>query len=191
LTFDFLPPTLPRYLLVEISGIALRHSDHVSSDYHEDYLCLESIRIYLTLMLASAIVLLTASVSGQTYRTITVQDGGTIRGTVKWDGALPRVPTLAISKDPQNLRSSVAQNARSSLERILIGPQSGVANTVIFLKSIGSGKAMDIPAQRQFLDQRTCRYEPHILLVPGRGNLADEELRRDSAHRTHGRRSNL
>jgi hypothetical protein len=126
-------------------------------------------RIYLTLMLASATVLLTASVSGQTYRTITVQDGGTIRGTVKWDGALPRVPTLAISKDPQIC--DPASHKTRDLERILIGPQGGVANTVIFLKSIGSGKAMDIPAQRQFLDQRICRYEPHILLVPAEGTL--------------------
>jgi len=74
-------------------------------------------RIYLALMLASATVLVTATVGGQTYRTITVQDGGTIRGTVKWDGALPRVPTLAISKDPQIC--DPASHKTRDLERIL------------------------------------------------------------------------
>ena len=74
-------------------------------------------RIYLALMLASATVLVTATVSGQTYRTITVPDGGTIRGTVKWDGALPRVPTLAISKDPQICNP--ASHKTRDLERIL------------------------------------------------------------------------
>ena len=37
---------------------------------------------------------------------------------------------------------------------------------MVFLKNISSGKAMDIPQQRRFLDQRHCRYEPHILVVP-------------------------
>jgi len=37
---------------------------------------------------------------------------------------------------------------------------------VVFLKNISSGKAMDIPENRRFLDQKDCRYEPHILLVP-------------------------
>ena len=126
-------------------------------------------RIYLALILASAPVLSPATANGQTYRTITVQDGGTIRGTVKWDGALPHVPTLAISKDQQIC--DPASHKIRDLERILIGPQGGVANTVVFLKDISSGKAMDIPAQRQFLDQRVCRYEPHILLVPADGTL--------------------
>lgn len=30
---------------------------------------------------------------------------------------------------------------------------------------------MDIPPQRRFLDQRHCRYEPHIVLVPDSGTL--------------------
>jgi Carboxypeptidase regulatory-like domain len=46
-----------------------------------------------------------------------------------------------------------------------------VANTVVFIKDISRGKAMDIPEPRRFLDQRQCRYEPHILLVPQSGRL--------------------
>ena len=30
---------------------------------------------------------------------------------------------------------------------------------------------MDLPAQRRFLDQKNCRYEPHILLVPTQATL--------------------
>jgi hypothetical protein len=101
---------------------------------------------------------------GQGYNTFTVVNGGTIRGTVKWEGALPHVPTLAISKDPQ-ICDPTSHKTRD-LERIIIGPQAGIANTVVYLKDIFSGKAMDIAPQRQFLDQRNCRYEPHVLLVP-------------------------
>jgi hypothetical protein len=54
---------------------------------------------------------------------------------------------------------------------LIIGPQNGVANTVVFLKEISSGKAMAIPEPRRFLDQKHCRYEPHILLVPENQSL--------------------
>jgi hypothetical protein len=37
---------------------------------------------------------------------------------------------------------------------------------VVFLKDIAQGKAMDLPEPRRFLDQKHCRYEPHVLLVP-------------------------
>jgi hypothetical protein len=41
-----------------------------------------------------------------------------------------------------------------------------VANTIVYLKNIYSGKAMILPEQRRHLDQKHCRYIPHILLVP-------------------------
>ncbi len=30
---------------------------------------------------------------------------------------------------------------------------------------------MDLPPARRSLDQKNCRYEPHILLVPKEGNM--------------------
>jgi len=113
----------------------------------------------------------------QTYQSITLTNGGTISGTVKWEGPLPHVPTLAISKDPQ-ICDPEGHKTRD-LERILISPQGGVANTVVYLKNISTGKSMDIPPQRQFLDQHNCRYEPHILLVP-----ADAALQMKSSDAT-------
>lgn len=38
-------------------------------------------------------------------------------------------------------------------------------------KEIASGKAMDIPEQRRFPDQKHCAYEPHILIVSQNGPL--------------------
>jgi hypothetical protein len=58
------------------------------------------------------------------------------------------------------------------LERLIIGPQGGMANTVVYLKNVSSGKPMDLPEQRRHLDQKRCRYIPHILLVPENDNLS-------------------
>ena len=70
---------------------------------------------------------------------------------------------LRFRKDPQ-ICDPESQKVRD-LERLVIGPKSGVANTVVFLKNISEGKAMDLPEARRFLDQKHCRYEPHVLLV--------------------------
>ncbi len=103
------------------------------------------------------------------YQVISVQDGGTIKGTVKWQGALPHLFSSEINKDPQ-ICDPQGQKHRD-LERLLVSPNGGVANTVVYLRNITAGKAMDLPLERRFLNQKSCRYEPHILLVPQQASL--------------------
>jgi hypothetical protein len=103
------------------------------------------------------------------YRAEAVSSGGTITGTVKWTGAAEKDLSRPITKnadvcDPNNQKSR-------ELERLVIGADGGVANTVVFLSNVTHGKAMDLPPARQSLDQKNCRYEPHILLVPKEGNF--------------------
>jgi hypothetical protein len=119
---------------------------------------------------AFCLVLWTISAAGQSgYQVITVNDGGTITGTVKWSGPLPKIAAIPINKDPE-VCDPQSQKKRD-LERLVVGSNGGVANTVVFLKDISKGKAMDLPEEHQFLNQKTCRYEPHLLLVPVEGTL--------------------
>ena len=103
------------------------------------------------------------------YQVVAVNNGGTITGTVKWTGPVPKIPTATINKDPE-ICDPQAQKKRD-FERLIVGSSGGVANTVVFLKNISKGKAMDLPEPRQFLNQKNCRYEPHVLLVPAEGTL--------------------
>src|ERR1700686_382049 len=103
------------------------------------------------------------------YQVVSVQGGGTIRGTVKWQGALPPLVPSEINKDPQ-VCDPLGQKHRD-LERLLVAPDGGVSNTVVFLRNISRGKAMDLPTARRALNQKNCRYEPHILLVPVQATL--------------------
>jgi len=120
--------------------------------------------IFLTLLFAT-----TLAFSQSNYKVITVADGGTISGTVKWSGPVPRSLEFPITKDPQICDPDSKKTA--DLERLIVGPQGGVANTVVYLKNVASGKAMDLPEQRRHLNQKHCRYIPHILLVPENGTL--------------------
>jgi Carboxypeptidase regulatory-like domain len=112
----------------------------------------------------SFIVAALGAASAQEYKVIAVHDGGTISGTVKWSGPVPHAAESPITKDPQICDPDSKKT--KDLERLIVGPDGGVANTVIYLKGITAGKAMDLPEQRRHLDQKHCRYIPHILLVP-------------------------
>ena len=103
------------------------------------------------------------------YQVVSLSSPGTIAGMVKWSGPLPRIPSFTINKDPE-ICDPESHKTRD-LERLIVGPQGGVANTVVFLRNISHGKAMDLPEPRRFLDQKHCRYEPHILVVPQQAEL--------------------
>jgi hypothetical protein len=103
------------------------------------------------------------------YQVITVSNGGTIRGTVKWSGPVPKDLSFPITKDPQICDPD--NTKRADLERLVIGSDGGVANTVVFLKNIHSGKALDVESAKPTLDQKHCRYEPHVMLVPRTAQL--------------------
>ena len=61
------------------------------------------------------------------YQVVSVEDGGTIRGTVRWQGALPHLVAYDINKD-QEICDPQGQKHRD-LERLLVAPNGGVANT--------------------------------------------------------------
>jgi hypothetical protein len=111
------------------------------------------------------LIAVTAALSAQSnYKVVTVSNGGTISGTVKWSGPLPRALDFPITKDAAICDPESKKTV--DLERLVVGSQGGVANTIVYLKNIYSGKAMALPEQRRHLDQKHCRYIPHILLVP-------------------------
>ncbi len=126
---------------------------------------------YLFRLLALAVIAFAPNLSAaQTdYQVVSFENGGTIKGMVKWQGSLPHLMASEINKD-QQICDPLGEKRRD-LERLLVAPNGGVANTVVFLRNITRGKAMDLPAPRRFLDQKNCRYEPHILLVPLRATL--------------------
>jgi len=103
------------------------------------------------------------------YKAISVTDGGMISGTIKWSGPAPRQLDFPVTKDPQICDPEGKKT--TSLDRLVIGSEGGVANAIVYLKNISAGKAMELPEQRRHLDQRHCRYVPHILLVPEKAAL--------------------
>lgn len=107
--------------------------------------------------------------SQTSYQVISVNNGGRISGSVKWAGPAPHPQDFPVTKDPQICDPEGKKT--TSLDRLIVGPEGGVANTIVYLKNISAGKSLDLPEQRRHLDQHHCRYIPHILLVPQNAEL--------------------
>jgi hypothetical protein len=121
------------------------------------------------LLLVSIVTVVSVCNAQTEYQAEPVVNGGTIKGVVKWSGAPVKDLSLPITKNPETCDPDKQQTR--DLERLEIGSDGGVANTVVFLKGITKGKAMNLPVARRTLNQKNCRYEPHILLVPKEGSM--------------------
>jgi len=87
-----------------------------------------------------------------------VKNGGSIVGVVRYDGPPPPAAKLTITKD-----QDVCGNDATD-EQLVIGADGALANAVVSLSSVSRGKPFAEDAA--VLDQKRCRYAPHVLLVP-------------------------
>jgi len=93
------------------------------------------------------------------YEAIEVKDGGTIAGEVKFAGDPPAPEKLAITKDQE-----VCGKTEKVNESLIVGSNKGIQNVVVSITNIEKGKKL--PEAGATLDQKDCRYAPHVLLSP-------------------------
>jgi plastocyanin len=89
------------------------------------------------------------------YEEITVKDGATIRGAIKVDGTLPKLPALQITKYKE-----ICKDVPN--ESLMVGPGHGVRYAVVTLEGITKGKAVEKETVHE-LDNIKCRFAPHAL----------------------------
>jgi len=89
---------------------------------------------------------------------VTAQGGGSIVGEVKFAGTAPEPKVLKVNKDNQ-----ACGNEKRS-EDLLVGANKGVQWVVASV--VGAKGPAPKPAKKPVLDQKTCQFQPHVLLVP-------------------------
>ena len=88
------------------------------------------------------------------YEEIVVKDGATIRGTVKFDGKLPKLSPPQITKYKE-----VCKGVPN--ETLIVGPAQGLRYAVVTLEGITKGKAVEKETVHE-LDNIGCRFSPHV-----------------------------
>ena len=87
--------------------------------------------------------------------------GSAIVGKVKYAGIPPRPEQLPVTKD-----QAVCGTEAKVSQALLVGPDKGLQNVVVFLPDIQGGKAQEKSARNPVLDQKQCEYHPHIQILP-------------------------
>src|ERR671911_422620 len=88
------------------------------------------------------------------YEEIVVKDGAKIRGTVKVEGKLAKLPQLQITKYKE-----VCKDVPN--ESLIVGPAQGLRYAVVTLEGVGKGKAVEKETVHE-LDNIKCRFSPHV-----------------------------
>jgi len=88
------------------------------------------------------------------YDEIVVKAGATIRGTVKVEGKLAKLPPLQITK-----YKDVCKDVPN--ESLIVGPGQGVRYAVVTLEGMTKGKAVEKETAHE-LDNVRCRFLPHV-----------------------------
>ncbi len=84
--------------------------------------------------------------------------GGTLVGEVKFAGTPPPPKVTKVNKDNE------ACGAEKRSEELVVGPAKGVRWAVV---SVAGAKGPAPKAEKKpVLDQKTCQFSPHVLLVP-------------------------
>ena len=117
-----------------------------------------------TLFLSALAVVATASLAARAaaYEAIAVTDGGTLSGTVTYDGTPPAAAKIEVTKDPEVCGKESKEKVNPVL---LVGAGGGIANVVVTVKAT-KGKKLEVPATNPVFDQKTCEFHPHVLVFP-------------------------
>ncbi len=105
------------------------------------------------------ITLCFAADAQETYRSIRVENGGTIEGKVKFIGTHIPSTILPMTKDGEHC------GATKTGPRLSIGDNNGVKNAIVYIRNIREGKTFD-KTETPVLDQRACDFDPRVMVVP-------------------------
>jgi plastocyanin len=126
----------------------------------------------------TALAVVLAAPGAWSYEEVKVEGGGAITGKITYKGDVP-MRKIIPTKDPE-----VCGGIRDEAQ-VAVGPGNSVADAIVYLKDAQKGKKWDKPKKTPVIDNRKCRFEPHVQVVPAGMNIAihnsDPVL-----HNTHG-----
>ncbi|HLG31031.1 MAG TPA: carboxypeptidase regulatory-like domain-containing protein [Candidatus Brocadiales bacterium] len=95
------------------------------------------------------------------YTEIAVDKGGTIAGTVKFDGDAPERKQLKVDSDQE----TCGQHNIISEALIVSNDTKGVKNVIVSIENIEKGKKL-LPGANPVLDNKDCVFVPHVVAIP-------------------------
>jgi hypothetical protein len=95
------------------------------------------------------------------YDVAPVADGGGIKGKVVFTGNPPSKRKVVPTKDREACGTEVRE-----VDQILVGPDKGVQDAIVFLKKVEKGKAWPKLAKTPEIENLKCDFKPHVQVMP-------------------------
>ena len=112
----------------------------------------------------------------------TAPAAGKIKGKIVFDGEAPKAKALTISAEQSKGCCAEGESVDSTDRSLLIDGKGGIANVVVTISVAGrKAKAPEAPL---VLDQKGCRFEPHIAILPAGGKVSYTNSD-DCSHNVH------
>jgi plastocyanin len=88
--------------------------------------------------------------------------GSSLKGEVKFAGTPPKPSSINMSADPLCAKN---HQGPATTEDVVVGPNGGLANVVVYVSAGLEGKTFPPPQQPAVFEQKGCQYRPHVLAV--------------------------
>jgi hypothetical protein len=88
--------------------------------------------------------------------------GGDLKGTVRFEGAVPKPKLISMSADP-----SCAKQHSSPVfaQEVMTDSKGDLQNVIVFVSEGLGDRTFDPPPQPVVVEQKGCMYMPHVLAV--------------------------
>lgn len=100
----------------------------------------------------------------------------TIHGTIQFTGKAPAPIEIDMGMDPGCMLASAEKNFS---QKFVVAKGGGLANVYVYIKQGLDGQSFAVPSTPVVLDQKGCRYEPHVLAL-----MAGQTLRIENSDPT-------
>ena len=93
-------------------------------------------------------------------KTVDAATAGEVTGSVKLDGAAPKMKGISMAAEPA---CSKARTAPATSEEVITGDGGALANVVVYVKGGLDGYSFPAPATPAKITQEGCQYHPHVV----------------------------